>query len=441
MRRAKGPRLWLKPGERNARGGIEKHASWCIKDDGGVRQLTGCPEADRAGAEKALAAYIAAKYAPSKRKNQTAAEVLVTDVLALWGSKVVPGLATAEKTGQRLIQLGEWWEGRTLDDVNGQTVGEYVEWRTAQAWKSAKPKVTGVKARKVTPQGARRELEDMRAAINWHRGQGLTREVVEVPLPKRGKAREVHYERHEAARLLWQTYRARETMTLWRPHQVGKQVETAKRPQRHIARFILVGLYTGTRAGAICTASFVPMEGRSWIDLESGTFHRLAIGKEATNKRQPPVKLPDRLLAHIRRWSKDKRKDGSQVEYVVEFRGKPVEQVNKGFGVALEAAGLKGSPHALRHTCATWLMQRGAKAWDAAHYLGMSEAMLWRVYGHWSPDFQAGIAGGKKRDRPAPELHDIFSVHYNRDADLRVARKHRDSRLAVHGIPHRRLAA
>jgi hypothetical protein len=31
-------------------------------------------------------------------------------------------------------------------------------------------------------------------------------------------------------------------------------------------------------------------------------YHRLAIGRRATNKRQPTVPLPDRLLVHMRRW-------------------------------------------------------------------------------------------------------------------------------------------
>jgi integrase len=43
-------------------------------------------------------------------------------------------------------------------------------------------------------------------------------------------------------------------------------------------------------------------------------------------------------------------------------------------------------PHTLRHTAATWLMQRGVPAWEAAGYLGMSTEMIERVYGHHSPE-------------------------------------------------------
>jgi hypothetical protein len=76
----------------------------------------------------------------------------------------------------------------------------------------------------------------------------------------------------------------------------GQKIETGKRPLRHVARFTLIGLYTGTRAGAIATASPYRAEGKSFVDLEAGIFNRRAIGKRATTKRQTPVPLPNRLL-------------------------------------------------------------------------------------------------------------------------------------------------
>jgi hypothetical protein len=44
-----------------------------------------------------------------------------------------------------------------------------VKWRTAQQRRSAKPGKTGRPARPITKAMARRELEDLRAAINYHR--------------------------------------------------------------------------------------------------------------------------------------------------------------------------------------------------------------------------------------------------------------------------------
>jgi integrase len=55
----------------------------------------------------------------------------------------------------------------------------------------------------------------------------------------------------------------------------------------------------------------------------------------------------------------------------------------------VEKAGLDGyvSPHTLRHTAATWLMQSAAPLWDAAGFLEMSEQILREVYGHHHADF------------------------------------------------------
>jgi hypothetical protein len=51
--------------------------------------------------------------------------------------------------------------------------------------------------------GARRDLENLRAAINYHAAQNLHHAVIKVMLPPKGKAREQWLDRSQAARLLW----------------------------------------------------------------------------------------------------------------------------------------------------------------------------------------------------------------------------------------------
>ena len=140
-----------------------------------------------------------------------------------------------------------------------------------------------------------------------------------------------------------------------------------------------------TRAGAIATASPVAAVGRSFVDLERGRYYRLKQGTAQTNKRQPTVPLPPRLLAHLRRWH---RLDPA-AQHFVEFNGKPVASVKTAFKSAVRLAGLEEgvSPHTLRHTAATWLRQRGADPWQAAGYLGMSLEVLLKTYGHHHPDY------------------------------------------------------
>jgi hypothetical protein len=108
--------------------------------------------------------------------------------------------------------------------------------------------------------------------------------------------------------------------------------------------------------------------------------------RQQTKKRQPPVKLPPRLLAHMRRWAGL----GIAKRAVIEWNGKPIESVRKGFAAAVRAAGLGNdvTPHVLRHTCATWLMQNGVNLWDAAGFLGMTVQQLEQGYGHHHPEFQ-----------------------------------------------------
>jgi integrase len=243
----------------------------------------------------------------------------------------------------------------------------------------------------VTAAAARRELEDLRAAINHHRREGLCSEIVSVVLPPRANARERWLTRSEAARLLW---------AAWRARQVMRDKATLRAVGRHVARFILVGLYTGTRSAAICGAALMPTVGRGHVDLEQGVFYRRAIGRRKTKKRQPPVKLPPRLLAHMRRWAAR----GLSTKAVVEWNGKPVASVRKGFEAAVRAADLGAdvTPHILRHTCATWLMQGGVDLWHAAGFLGMTVQQLEAGYGHHHPDYQeqaVAALGGQHGDR------------------------------------------
>jgi hypothetical protein len=114
-----------------------------------------------------------------------------------------------------------------------------------------------------------------------------------------------------------------------------------------------VGLYSGTRAGAICGAALQPTIGRGWIDVDRGVFYRRPPGQRETNKRQPPVPLPPQLLAHVRRWKRCGQR------FAVEWNGKPVKAIEKAFAHAVAGAGLgpEVTPHVLRHTAATWLMQ------------------------------------------------------------------------------------
>ena len=78
--------------------------------------------------------------------------------------------------------------------------------------------------------------------------------------------------------------------------------------------------------------------------------------------------------------------------------------MKNGFAWAVEVAKLDLSdgnvtPHTLRHTAATWLMQLGTDPWEAAGYLGMSVKVLIDTYGHHHPDYMKEASGAITRKR------------------------------------------
>ena len=162
-------------------------------------------------------------------------------------------------------------------------------------------------------------FETFRAAINHHAKENLHYGVVRVTLPAKGAPRDRWLTRDEAAKLLWACWRYREQQTIHRGRLKGQQIATDRRPLRHLARFILIGLYTGTRASAIASASPYREVGHSFVDLDHGIFYRLAIGRHATNKRQSPAPIPPRLLAHLRRWVRR----GVVTSHFMQWQGAP----------------------------------------------------------------------------------------------------------------------
>src|SRR5262249_13434795 len=148
----------------------------------------------------------------------------------------------------------------------------------------------------------------------------------------------------------------------------GKPSE--RRTAQHVARFIIAGLHTGTRAGAICGAALRPTIGHGWIDAENGVFYRQPAGRKRTNKRQPSIRMPPRFLAHGGRWVRLRL----AMNYLIEWQGEPVKRINKAFRVAVRLAGLGRdvTPHTLRHTAITWQAQLGVPEHEICGFFGIS---------------------------------------------------------------------
>ncbi len=343
-RYAKGPRLWLRPARRDQRGELTHPAVYLILDTG-VQLSTGCAQDCREDAEQQLADYIAQKYDRARHDLRAPDRIPVADVIAKYARDVAPSHTRPAQVAYHLERLAKWFEGKTLADINGPMCRAYARQSSTDTM-------------------ARKDLEYLRAAINHHRSEGLHDRIVSVVLPPRREPRERSLDRQEAALLLH---------TAWR------------RPKcQHVARFILVALYTGRRASVVCQASFVRETGRSWIDLRHGMWFPPERGRK-TKKRNPPIPLPARLLGHLRRWH------GSGQRYAVEWAGRPITRIDGTMKDVAIAAGLGDgvTPHVLRHTAATWMMQAGVDLFEAGQYLGMTTRTLETTYAHFRPQHLA----------------------------------------------------
>ncbi|MBV8962786.1 MAG: site-specific integrase, partial [Hyphomicrobiales bacterium] len=87
---------------------------------------------------------------------------------------------------------------------------------------------------------------------------------------------------------------------------------------RNLARFILIGLYSGTRHDAILTLQWHPNTTGAGFDLKTGVMHRRGSAQRRTSKRQPTVRIQRRLLPHLKRW---RRIDGDGL-FVINWKGK-----------------------------------------------------------------------------------------------------------------------
>lgn len=367
----KGPRLHLRPAR------ADRAARYVILD-GGREIGTGCGPARYREAEQALAGYLAEKYAPRQAAGAGLGDILIVDCIAAYLTGHAPHVARPDFLADTARPLLDFWAGRSLADVRAASCRDYVTWRTAQPVRRARD------GRSVGLATARHDLKTLRAAIRWwHKEHGPLPSVPAVTLPAPPPSRQRWLTRAEAAAMLRAARRTR---------QAG-----------HIARVILLGVYTGTRIGATCGLKWLPSPAAGWIDSEAGVLHRRGAEERQTRKRRPPARIPARLLAHLRRWRRADRDGRTASASVIHYGGQPVRDIGKAWQRVRAAAGLGADvvPHTLRHTAATWLMQAGRERFEIAGFLGMSVATLEDVYGHHHPDFQAGVAAQRLGGRAA----------------------------------------
>ena len=280
--------------------------------------------------------HAAASQAQSQTGPRDPNEVLIAEVLADYLENKI-GSHSAATTGYNIKALMPFWGHLFVGDISENLCRAYVNHRN------------------VKPTTAARELSVLQSAMNlaWRRGQ-ITRQV---PLwkPSGFKPKDRWLTREEAARLL-----------------------KASRKTRHLSLFVLIGLYTGARAGAILDLRWYQ------INLETGFIDFNPKIRLATHKGRSLIPLPPSLLSLLRRW-----RGKGELRPVIEYKGRHVKSIKKSFSKVCKQTDLKDvTPHTLRHTCATWLTQSGVPFPKIARWLGHKNSRTTEaVYAHHAPGY------------------------------------------------------
>lgn len=263
-------------------------------------------------------------------------------MLLLYAKEHLPNTRAADRAVSNINNLSPFWADKRAEDVNKEN---------CQAYAKDRPQAAG-----------RRDLEILRAALfYWHENHAALARVPTVTLPDKTIARE-----------------------RWLTQDEAKRLRRAAMKHQHLYRFVILGLATGSRSGILL--------GLRWdqINLSTGVLTRRAAGEaDAANKRNPAVRLKRSVVRLLRRW---KAKDGN-LPWVIHYDGQRIGSIKKSWAATCKEAKIAdASPHTLRHTRATWLMQHGVDLWEAAGHLGMSVRVLETVYGKHHPDFQSEAA-------------------------------------------------
>lgn len=309
----------------------------------GVVRKRSTGTSEREEAQIALADFIRERQIRQQPKGPAdPSQYLISDALALYAELHAPTTKTPERIAYAIEALLDFWEGNTVAQISKQTCRAYMAHRQRS---------NGT---------MRRELGVLKASLNFAFSEGRLTRVPPVSLPEKPKGKDRWLTRQEAAALLNAARTASGSVRLYLP------------------LFILIGLYTGARKGAILSLRWPQ------VDLHNGMIDFLPLGEQQSDKKRPKIPIPNRLLGPLKR----AKLRGSDLGYVVHQDGKKLNDVKHSFGSACRKAGIAGvTPHTLRHTCGTWLAQKGVPLFEIGGWLGQNNERTVELYAHHHPDF------------------------------------------------------
>lgn len=143
----------------------------------------------------------------------------------------------------------------------------------------------------------------------------------------------------------------------------------------HLKLFIITALHTGARSNAVLDLTWDRVDlQRNLINLSKG---------QQTNKRRALVPINPILRQYLKSAYRARTSD-----YVIDFGGRKITSIRKGFGETALRAGVTASPHILRHTAAMVMAESGVSFEEIEQFLGHSgRSTTQRVYAKFSPTY------------------------------------------------------
>lgn len=202
------------------------------------------------------------------------------------------------------------------------------------------------------------ELGHLRMVLLWARKRKMIAEAPHIERPPKPEPKSHFLTREEVARL----------------------IDAATLP--HVRLYLILLITSSARIGALLDLTW------DRVDLEAGLIHLRNPDDPTRRKGRATVPINRSAMAALQ-----EAKANALTDYVIEWAGQPVKSVKKSMATAAARAGVKATPHVLRHSAAVWMAIAGLDDRMIADFLGHGNAtMVRKVYGRFRPDHMRDAA-------------------------------------------------
>jgi integrase len=221
---------------------------------------------------------------------------------------------------------------------------------------------------KVSRGTVNQELSYFRACLKWAKHQRLISDTphIEVPSPPPPKT---HYLTREDMKTV---------------------LEVCHTP--HLRLFIILAVTTAARATALLELTW------DRVDLNKGFLDLRKPGRAVTSKGRALVPLNKTAVLALSEAHRH-----STCSYVIEYHSQGIKDIRHSMQVVSRKAGVKFTPHVLRHTAAVWMAEAGVPMSEISQYLGHKNTTVTeRVYARYSPGYLRKAAEALDLEVSAP---------------------------------------